>query len=101
MITVDITIYLSIILLIVSILGFTGLCKHVITLLVALEFLLLAVSLSFISFSYYLDDLFGQVYTLFILTIAAAESSIALAIIVLYYRIRGVILLENINMIKG
>lgn len=92
---------LSSFLLIISILGFTGLCKHVITLLISLEFLLLAVSLSFLAFSNYVDDMFGQVYTLFILTIAAAESSIALAIVVLYYRIRGIILLENINSIKS
>ena len=63
--------------------------------------MLLAVNLNFVLFSVYLDDLVGQIFALLILTVAAAESAIGLAILVVYYRVRGTIAVEFINLIKG
>jgi len=63
--------------------------------------MLLSINLSFIFFSLYLDDIFGQLFSLFILTVAAAEASIGLAILIVYYRIRGVISINFINSLKG
>jgi NADH-quinone oxidoreductase subunit K len=67
----------------------------------SIELLLLAVNLNFIIFSIYLNDLVGQTFSLFILTIAAAESAIGLAILVVYYRIKGIISINFVNSIKG
>ena len=69
--------------------------------LMAIELILLAVNLNFIVFSVFLDDLLGQVFSLLILTIAAAESAVGLAIVVIYYRVRGSILIENLAVIRG
>jgi len=63
--------------------------------------MLLAVNLNFIVFSVYLDDILGQMFVLFILTIAATESAIGLAILLVYYRIKGTIIVEKIYTIKG
>lgn len=68
--------------------------KNVLIMLMSIELMLLAINLNFIIFSVYLDDILGQIFALFILTIAAAESSIGLAILVVYYRIRGNISVE-------
>ena len=67
----------------------------------SIELMLLAININFVIFSVYLDDITGQVFALFILTIAAAESAIGLAILVVYYRIRGIISINFINSIKG
>jgi len=67
----------------------------------SIELMLLSINLSFIFFSLYLDDIFGQLFSLFILTVAAAEASIGLAILIVYYRIRGVISINFINSLKG
>ena len=67
----------------------------------SIELMLLAVNLNLIIFSVFLDDLIGQLFALFILTVAAAESAIGLAILVVYYRIRGVVSIEYINLMKG
>nr|YP_009092455.1 NADH dehydrogenase subunit 4L [Gloeochaete wittrockiana]AIM52041.1 NADH dehydrogenase subunit 4L [Gloeochaete wittrockiana] len=75
--------------------------KHIILLLISIELMLLAINLQFITFSVFLDDLFGQVAAFFILTVAAAESAIGLALLVVYYRIRGTIAVEKINLLKG
>jgi NADH-quinone oxidoreductase subunit K len=69
--------------------------------LISIELLLLAINMNFIIFSVYLDDVLGQMFALFILTVAAAESAIGLAILVVYYRIRGIISLDTLNFIKG
>ena len=61
---------------------------------------LLSLNLNFIVFSVYFDDLYGQLFSLFILTVAAAESAIGLAIIIIYYRLRGSILIEQTNVLK-
>ena len=67
----------------------------------SIELMLLAINFNFIIFSIYLDDVVGQIFALFILTVAAAESSIGLAILVIYYRLKGVISINVINYIKG
>lgn len=75
--------------------------KNVITILMSIELMLLAININFVAFSVYLNDLVGQIFTLFILTVAAAEAAIGLAIIVIYYRNRGNISVEDINQMKG
>jgi NADH-quinone oxidoreductase subunit K len=67
----------------------------------SIELMLLAVNMNFLVFSVYLDDVLGQVFALFVLTVAAAESAIGLALLVIYYRIRGTIQVEYINLIRG
>jgi|TARA_B110000902_G_scaffold257585_2_gene325993 NADH-quinone oxidoreductase subunit K len=66
-----------------------------------IELNLLAINFSFLVTSFYLDDVLGQIYTIFILVIAAAETSIGLAILVVYYRIRGTISIEFLNKLRG
>ena len=75
--------------------------KNVIIILMSIELMLLAVNINFIAFSHYLGDFHGQVFVFFILTVAAAESAIGLAILVVYFRNRGSIAVEDINMMKG
>ena len=75
--------------------------KNVIVILMSVELLLLAVSINLVAFSAFLDDLVGQVFALVVLTVAAAESAIGLAIIVVYFRNRGSIAVEDINLMKG
>ena len=75
--------------------------KNIIIMLMSIELMLLAVNLNFLIFSVYLDDLIGQLFALLVLTVAAAESAIGLALLVVYYRIRGTIAVEFINLIKG
>ena len=75
--------------------------KNLIVILMCIELLLLAVNINFVSFSIFLNDLNGQIFTLFILTVAAAEAAIGLAIIVVYYRNVGSIHVEDINTLKG
>ncbi len=84
--------------------GVTGLFmnrKNVITILMSIEVMLLAVNLNFVVFSVYLQNIIGQVFSIIILSIAAAEVSIGLAILVLYFRNRGSIEIEDINQMKG
>ncbi len=75
--------------------------KNVIVILMSIEMILLAVNINLVSFSVYLNDLVGQIFTMFILTVAAAEAAIGLAILVVYFRNRGTIAVEDINMMKG
>ena len=75
--------------------------KNVIIMLMSLELMLLAINLNFVLFSVYLDDIIGQIFALLILTVAGAESAIGLALLVVYYRIRGTIDVEFINIIKS
>jgi len=75
--------------------------KNVIIILMSVELMLLAVNINFVAFSSYLNDLVGQVFALFVLTVAAAEAAIGLAILVVYFRNRGTIEVEDINMMKG
>ena len=75
--------------------------KNVIIILMSIELILVSVNVNFVSFSSYLGDVFGQVFALFVLTVAAAEAAIGLAILVVYFRNRGNIAVENINAMKG
>ena len=75
--------------------------KNVIVILMSIELILLAVNINLVSFSVFLNDLTGQIFALFILTVAAAEAAIGLAIIVVYYRNKGSIRVEEINTLKG
>ena len=88
----------------IFIIGITGIFlnrKNLIVMLMSIELILLAVNINMVSFSSYLNDLSGQIFSLFILTVAAAESAIGLAIIVVYYRNRATILVEDINELNG
>ena len=75
--------------------------KNLIVLLMAIELMLLAVNMNFVAFSHYLGDLHGQVFVFFILTVAAAESAIGLAILVLLFRNKASISVEELNTLKG
>ena len=75
--------------------------KNVIIILMSIELILLAVNINLVSFSIFSQDLTGQIFTLFILTVAAAEAAIGLAIIVVYYRNKGSIRIEDISSLKG
>ena len=75
--------------------------KNVIIILMSIELMLLAVNINLVSFSAHLHDLVGQVFAMFVLTVAAAEAAIGLAILVVYFRNRGTIAVEDINMMKG
>ncbi len=75
--------------------------KNVIVILMAIELLLLAVNINFVAFSAYLGDLAGQIFAIFVLTVAAAEAAIGLAIVLVYFRNRGSIEVEDINLMKG
>ncbi len=75
--------------------------KNIIIMLMSIELMLLAVNINFVAFSYYLGDLVGQVCTLFVLTVAAAEAAIGLAILVCFFRNRGTIAVEDVNVMKG
>ena len=75
--------------------------KNVIVILMSVELILLAVNINLVSFSIYLQDITGQIFTMLILTVAAAEAAIGLAIIVVYYRNSGTIRVEEIDKLKG
>jgi len=75
--------------------------KNVIIILMSIELILLAVNINFVAFSAQLNDLAGQVFALLILTVAAAEAAIGLAILVIFYRNRGTIAVEDVNQLKG
>tara|TARA_B100000795_G_scaffold134164_1_gene100168 strand:+ start:1797 stop:2102 length:306 start_codon:yes stop_codon:yes gene_type:complete len=85
----------------IGVLGIVLNRKNIIIIYMSIELMLFAVSLNFIVFSIYLDDIVGQIFTLYILTIAACESAIGLAILVSYYKVKGVIAVEGINTMKG
>jgi NADH-quinone oxidoreductase subunit K len=75
--------------------------KNVIVILMAIELILLAVNINLIAFSVFLGDMVGQVFAMFVLTVAAAEAAIGLAILVIYFRNRGTIAVDDINQMKG
>jgi NADH-quinone oxidoreductase subunit K len=75
--------------------------KNIIVILMSVELILLSVNINFVAFSQSLGDLVGQVFALFVLTVAAAEAAIGLAILVAFYRNRGTIAVEDINSLKG
>ena len=75
--------------------------KNVIIILMSVELILLSVNINLVAFSTYLNDLVGQVFAMFVLTVAAAEAAIGLAILVVYFRTRGSIAVEDINQMRG
>jgi NADH-quinone oxidoreductase subunit K len=75
--------------------------RNVIIILMSVELMLLAVNINFVAFSSFLHDLTGQVFAMFVLTVAAAEAAIGLAILVVYFRNRGSIAVEDINLMRG
>lgn len=75
--------------------------KNVIIILMSIELMLLAVNINLVAFSAHLNDLVGQVFAMFVLTVAAAEAAIGLAILIVYFRNRGTIAVEDINLMKG
>ena len=75
--------------------------KNVIVILMAIELMLLAVNINLVAFSAYLGDMVGQVFAVLVLTVAAAEAAIGLAIVVVYFRNRGSIAVEDVNVMKG
>ena len=89
---------------IIFVIGIAGIFlnrKNVIVILMSIELILLAVNINLVSFSVFFNDLIGQIFTLFILTVAAAEAAIGLAIIVVYFRNSGTIRVEEIDKLKG
>lgn len=93
--------FFSSILFFISILGIFITRKNLIIILISIELMLLSINFNFIIFSVYLNDIFGQIFTLFILTLAGAEASIGLAILIIFYRVRGVISMNFLNILKG
>ena len=75
--------------------------KNVIIILMSIELMLLAVNINLVAFATHLNDLVGQVFALFVLTVAAAEAAIGLAILVVYFRNRGSIQVDDVNLMKG
>jgi NADH-quinone oxidoreductase subunit K len=75
--------------------------KNILLLVIDIEIMLLAVNLNFVVFSVFLDDLLGQLFTLIVLTVAAAESALGLAILIVYYRVRGGIALDTVQTLRS
>ncbi|WP_174278587.1 NADH-quinone oxidoreductase subunit NuoK [Sphingomonas bacterium] len=84
-----------------GVLGLVANRKNLIVMLMAIELILLAVNLNLVAFSAYLHDLVGQVFAMFVLTVAAGEAAIGLAILVIYFRGRGTIAVDDVNRMKG
>lgn len=91
----------STILFVMGVLGIFINRKNIIVILMSLELILLAVNLNLVAFSSYLGDLVGQVFSMFVLTVAAGEAAIGLAILVIYFRSRGTIAVDDANRMKG
>ena len=89
------------ILLVIGVFGIFLNRKNVIVILMSIELILLAVNINFVAYSAFLHDLVGQVMAMFVLTVAAAEAAIGLAILVVYFRNRGSIAVEDVNVMKG
>ena len=85
----------------ISVIGIFLNRRNLIILLMAIELMLLAVNMNFVAFSYYLNDMHGQVFVFFILTVAAAESAIGLAILVVLFRNRATIAVDELDSLKG
>ncbi|MFL1460731.1 NADH-quinone oxidoreductase subunit NuoK [Roseococcus sp. DSY-14] len=103
MLTIGLGHYLTVaaILFVLGVFGIFMNRKNVIVILMSIELILLSVNLNLVAFSARLDDLAGQVFAMFILTVAAAEAAIGLAILVIYFRNRGTIEVEDVSTLKG
>jgi NADH-quinone oxidoreductase subunit K len=91
----------SAILFVLGILGIFLNRKNIIVILMSIELILLAVNLNFVAFSAALQDMTGQIFTMFVLTVAAAEAAIGLAILVIYFRNRGSIAVDDVSTLRG
>lgn len=92
---------IALFLFIIGVIGIFVTRKNILLVFMCIELILLSININFIVFSIYLDDIVGQIFSIFVLTVAAAESAIGLAILVVFYRIRGIILINYINKLKG
>jgi NADH-quinone oxidoreductase subunit K len=101
MIAINHYLVLASILFVIGIFGVFLNKKNIIIILMSIELMLLAVNINFVAFSSYLNDIMGQIFSLLILTVAAAEAAIGLAILVIYFRNKGSISVEDINEMKG
>ncbi len=101
MITLEHYLTVAAMLFVIGIFGLFLNRKNVIILLMSIELMLLSVNINLVAFSSYINDLVGQVFTLFVLTVAAAEAAIGLAILISFFRIRGTIAVEDVNVMKG
>jgi NADH-quinone oxidoreductase subunit K len=101
MIGIEHYVVVSSILFVLGVLGIFLNRKNVIVILMAIELILLAVNINFVAFSSFLGDLTGQVFAMFVLTVAAAEAAIGLAILVVYFRSRGTIAVDDASQMKG
>lgn len=101
--TIGIEHYLTVgaILFVLGVLGIFLNRKNVIVILMAVELILLSVNINLVAFSAFMQDLVGQVFAMMVLTVAAAEAAIGLAILVIYYRSRGSIAVDDVNRMKG
>jgi NADH-quinone oxidoreductase subunit K len=101
MIGIEHFVVVSSILFVLGVLGIFLNRKNVIVILMAIELILLAVNINLVAFSVFLHNMIGQVFAMFVLTVAAAEAAIGLAILVIYFRGRGTIAVDDINQMKG
>ena len=101
MITLEDYLTVAAVLFVIGIFGLFLNRKNVIILLMSIELMLLSVNINLVAFSSFMNDLVGQVFTLFVLTVAAAEAAIGLAILVSFFRNRGTIAVEDVNVMKG
>jgi NADH-quinone oxidoreductase subunit K len=101
MITLEHYLTVAAVLFVIGIFGLFLNRKNVIILLMSVELMLLSVNINLVAFSSFMNDLVGQVFTLFVLTVAAAEAAIGLAILVSFFRNRGTIAVEDVNVMKG
>ena len=101
MIGIEHYVVVSSILFVLGVLGIFLNRKNVIVILMAIELILLAVNLNFVAFSSFLHDLTGQIFAMFVLTVAAAEAAVGLAILVTFFRNRGDIAVDDASMMKG
>jgi NADH-quinone oxidoreductase subunit K len=93
--------YFAISLFVIGLLGIFVIRKNIIIVLMSVELLLLGININFVVFSVYLDDILGQIFSLLVLTVAAAESALGLAILVIFYRLRGVISIQDLALLKN
>ena len=101
MIGIEHYLVVSSILFVMGVLGIFLTRKNVIIILMAIELILLAVNINLVAFSVFLGDMVGQVFAMFVLTVAAGEAAVGLAILVIYFRGRGTIAVDDINQMKG
>ena len=101
MVSLEHYLLMSATLFIIGIFGIFVNRKNIIIILMSIEIILMAVNINLVAFSSFMNDLVGQVFTLFVLTVAAAEAAIGLAILVCFYRSKGSILVDDVNMMKG